>query len=331
MGIMDSLIFALEAVLPIIIVVAIGYLIKRIGLLTADMAKVINKLVFRVFLPVMLFLNVYKIESLEKIELDYIIYAAIATVLVFALCIPAVIFVTKQGERRGALLQACFRSNYALIGIPLAESLFGQEGVSVATVLSAVSIPIFNILAVVSLSVFGKGEQKPSVKKILLGIVKNPLIQSIFIGLVVLGVRTIFTQNGIGFRLTEIKPMFTVLDYLSRLATPLALLMLGVQFEFSAVKELKKEIIFGTMMRTVIVPALGLGIAFFFFRQAFDGAKFAALVALFATPVAVSSVPMAQEMGADHTLAGQLVVWTTLVSAVTVFLASFLLKLAGIF
>lgn len=327
---MDSLIFALEAVLPIIIVVAIGYLIKRIGLLTADMAKVINKLVFRVFLPVMLFLNVYKIENLADIELDYIIYAAIATVLVFALCIPAVILVTKRGERRGALLQACFRSNYALIGIPLAESLFGQTGVSVATVLSAVSIPIFNILAVVSLSVFGKGEQKPSVKKILLGIVKNPLIQSIFLGLAVLGVRTIFLQNGISFRLTEIKPMFTVLDYLSRLATPLALLMLGVQFEFSAVRELKREIIFGTLMRTVIVPVMGLGIAFIFFRH-FGGAKFAALVALFATPVAVSSVPMAQEMGADHTLAGQLVVWTTLVSSVTVFLISFLLKLAGIF
>ena len=324
------MIFALEAVLPIIIVVAIGYLIKRIGLLTADMAKVINKLVFRVFLPVMLFLNVYKIENLADIELDYIIYAAIATVLVFALCIPAVILVTKRGERRGALLQACFRSNYALIGIPLAESLFGQTGVSVATVLSAVSIPIFNILAVVSLSVFGKGEQKPSVKKILLGIVKNPLIQSIFLGLAVLGVRTIFLRNGISFRLTEIKPMFTVLDYLSRLATPLALLMLGVQFEFSAVRELKREIIFGTLMRTVIVPVMGLGIAFIFFRH-FGGAKFAALVALFATPVAVSSVPMAQEMGADHTLAGQLVVWTTLVSSVTVFLISFLLKLAGIF
>jgi predicted permease len=217
-----------------------------------------------------------------------------------------------------------------LIGIPLAESLFGQTGVSVATVLSAVSIPIFNILAVVSLSVFGKGEQKPSVKKILLGIVKNPLIQSIFLGLAVLGVRTIFLQNGISFRLTEIKPMFTVLDYLSRLATPLALLMLGVQFEFSAVRELKREIIFGTLMRTVIVPVMGLGIAFIFFRH-FGGAKFAALVALFATPVAVSSVPMAQEMGADHTLAGQLVVWTTLVSSVTVFLISFLLKLAGIF
>jgi len=328
---MDSLIFALEAVLPIIIVVAIGYLIKRIGLLTTDMAKVTNRLVFHVFLPAMLFLNVYKIQSLSDIQFDYIIYASVAIVAVFGLSVPAVMAVTKKGDRRGALLQACFRSNYALIGIPLAESLFGQAGVSVATLLSAVSIPLFNVFAVISLSLFGEGEQKPSVKKILLGIIKNPLIQSILIGLAALGIRALLVHNSVSFRLTDIKPVYTVLGYLSNLATPMALLMLGVQFEFAAVKELKKEILFGTLIRTLIVPALGLGIAYLFFRSSFDGAKFAALVALFATPVAVSSVPMAQEMGADHTLAGQLVVWTTLISAVTVFVASFLLKLAGIF
>ena len=328
---MDSLFFAIEAVSPIIIMVAIGYLIKKIGLLTADMAKTINKLVFRIFLPAMLFLNVYKIESLAAIKPDYILYAVIAIILIFALSIPAVMRVTDRGDRRGALLQACFRSNYALIGIPLAASLFGQEGVSVATLLSAASIPLFNILAVISLSVFGKGENRPSTKKILLGIVKNPLIQSILLGIIILGLRAVFVENDIPFRLTQLRPIYTVLGYLSNLATPLALLMLGVQFEFSAVSELKREILFGTLMRTVIIPLFGLGIAFLFFRTSFDGAVFAALVALFATPVAVSSVPMAQEMGADHTLAGQLVVWTTLISAVTVFIASFLLKLAGVF
>ena len=164
-----------------------------------------------------------------------------------------------------------------------------------------------------------------------MGIVKNPLIQSILLGILILVVRMVFVEHQIDFRLTDLRPLYTVLGYLSNLATPLALLMLGVQFEFSAVRELKREILFGTLIRTVLVPLLGLGIAYAFFRSSFDGAKFAALAALFATPVAVSSVPMAQEMGADHTLAGQLVVWTTLFSSVTVFVASFLLKLAGIF
>jgi predicted permease len=251
--------------------------------------------------------------------------------LVFAASIPAVMAVTRSGEKRGALLQACFRSNYALIGIPLAASLFGQEGVSVATLLSAVSIPLFNVLAVVSLSLFGKGGQRPRVGRILAEILRNPLIQSIALGILVLCLRGVTVEAGMAFRLSELAPLWKVLGYLSDLATPLALLMLGVQFEFSAVKELRREILFGTVIRTVLVPLLGLGVAFLCFRDAFGGAKFAALVALFATPVAVSSVPMAQEMGADHTLAGQLVVWTTLSSAVTVFVASFLLKLAGVF
>lgn len=328
---MDSLIFALEAVLPIVIMVALGYGIKRIGLVKADFAKIVNKLVFRIFLPVMLFLNVYKMEGIGSLSPTYIFYGAIAVVALFALSIPAVMAITKRGDRRGALLQACFRSNYALIGIPLAQSLFGQAGVSDATILSATTIPLFNILAVISLSIFGDGENKADVKKILLGIAKNPLIQAILLGLISLGIRALFIHYSVDFRLTDIKPVYSVLGDLSKLATPLALLMLGVQFEFSAVGELRREIIFGSIMRAIIVPVLGIGIAYVFFRDSFDGAKFAAIVALFATPVAVSSVPMAQEMGADHTLAGQLVIWTTILSAFSVFAASFLLKAAGVF
>jgi predicted permease len=94
---------------------------------------------------------------------------------------------------------------------------------------------------------------------------------------------------------------------------------------------MKREIIFGSLLRTVIVPVLGLGIAYLLFRDSFGGAEFAALVAMFATPVAVSSVPMAQEMDADVTLAGQLVVWTTILSSGSIFLSSYLLKLVGIF
>ncbi len=327
---MNSFLFAISAVAPIMIMVAIGYLLKKIKLANADIAKALNRLVFRVFLPCMLFLNVYKMDSIGEIDLGYVAYALIVLLVIFALGIPCVMLVTKQGARRGVLLQAVFRSNYALIGIPLAQSLFGEEGLAIATLLSAAAIPAFNILAVISLSVFGD-EQKVNVKKILLGIVKNPLILSVLAGVAALGVRALFIRAGISFRLTDIKPVYTVLGYLSNLATPLALLVLGVQFEFSAVKEMKKEIVFGTLARTVLAPALAIGVAFLFLKEQFSGAHFAAFVAMFATPVAVSSVPMAQEMKGDASLAGQLVVWTTLASALSVFFASWLLKLAGVF
>ena len=84
-------------------------------------------------------------------------------------------------------------------------------------------------------------------------------------------------------------------------------------------------------MRCLMVPVLGLGGVYLFFKSEFTGAHFAALTAVFTTPLAVSSVAMAQEMDGDAQLAGQLVIWTTLMSAITTFVASFLLKAAGVF
>lgn len=328
---MESLIFALEAVSPIIMMVALGYIIKRIGYVKQEHAEILNKLVFRLFLPVMLFLNVYNIETVSGLSYSYIGYTVISALIIFLVFIPIIMAVTKDNKRRGAMLQSTFRSNYALIGIPLAESLFGQAGAAVATLLSAAIIPTFNILAVIDLSIFRNNSTKASAKKIFLDIIKNPLIISIFLGIAALGIRTLFVNLGIAFRLTDIEPVFKVLKYLSSVATPLALLVLGIQFEFSAVSELRKEIIVGVFIRTAIVPLLGLGVTYLFFRDAFSGAHFATFVAVFATPVAVSSVPMAQEMDSDVVLTGQLVIWTTLFSAFTVFIASFLLKSAGVF
>lgn len=328
---MASFVFALNAVAPIIFMVAIGYVLKKVGLMNESFIRAGNKLGFRIFLPAMLFVNVYKIESLSGIDLGYIGYAMAALAVIFAVSLVSVLVFTKKRECRGVLLQSAFRSNYALIGIPLANSLFGDEGVAVATLLSAILIPAFNVLAVISLSIFSGDGKKPSAGGIILGIIKNPLIQAIVAGVAVLGIRTIFIQNGIDFRLRDVTAVYSVLEYLSEIATPLALLILGAQFEFSAVTSLRREVVFGTVMRTLVVPALGIGAAYLFFSHCFGGAHFAAFVAMFATPVAVSSVAMAQEMDSDDILAGQLVVWTTLFSTVSIFLASLLLRMAGIF
>ena len=329
---MDSFIFALSAVAPIVLAVIVGYFFKKIGMMDEDFAKKANKLVFRAFMPVMLFVNIYKM-SLSDVDLGFIGYCLIALFIVFALSIPACMMIAGKKDRVGVLVQAIFRSGYSLIGIPLAGSLYGDEGMMAATILSAALIPCFNILAVISLSALGNDSgEKVSPKKIILDIIKNPLIIGIFSALVCVAVRTfVLEPMGITFKLSNITPLFQVLQYLANLAIPLALLVLGAQFEFSAVAALKKEIIFGTLTRTVIVPALVIGVAFLFFREKFNAAQFATLVAAFATPVAVPSVPMVQEMGGDVTLAGQLVVWSTLVSALTVFLVTFLLRMGGAF
>lgn len=326
---MEDIIFALNAVLPIILTIAVGYVLKKIGLVSDDTAKKLNTLVFKVFLPVMLFLNVYKIESFDAIDPAYILYAVGITILIFLIGIPIIHLLFKDNKQRGVMLQCIFRANYALVGIPLAQSLFGDEGSIMASLLSAFIVPTFNILAVICLTVYSGDTKKISVKSILLGIIKNPLIQGIVAGLAALALRSLFVSRGISFRLSDITPIYKTLQNLSSVATPLALIVLGARFEMSAIPSLKKQIIIGTAIRVAIVPILGLSIALAINR--FTGAQFASLVALFCTPVAVSSVPMAQEMGADADLAGQLVVWTTIFSALSIFIASYILKSIGIF
>ncbi len=329
---MNSFIFAVSAVAPIVLMVVVGYMLKKIGWMNESFSKMANKLVFRIFMPVMLFVKIYAISDLSNLNYWFLGYTAIAILVIFAIAVPASFFITKQKNRRGVLVQAAFRSSYSLIGIPVADSLYGEKGAIAATLLSVVAIPIFNVLAVISLSALDNSKSKKvNVGKIILDILKNPLILGIAAGVIAIAVRMLLQRNGINFRLSDIGPLFKVLNYLSDLAIPLALLVLGAQFEFSAVASMKKEIIWGTVIRTVLVPALVVGVAYFFLRDKFAPEHFATFVSVFATPVAVPSVPMVQEMDGDVTLAGQLVVWSTLVSAFTVFLITLLLRLGGAF
>ena len=328
---MESFIFAINAVMPLILMVALGYILKRVGMIKPDFAKVANKLVFRLFLPSTLFLNVYKIGSAADIDIAYVIYALAAVLAVFLIMAPLTGLITKDARRRGVILQASFRSNFALVGIALASALFGESGVAAAALLSAIIIPTYNVLAVVALSLFSSGKEKPNFKKMAMALIKNPLIISTLLGLFCVLVRGPLSDVGVTFRLSDVKIVYKVLEYLSQMSTPLALIVLGVQFEFSQVGQMKREIISATAIRSFIVPAFALGIAYIFFGDKFAPEQFAALVAMFATPVAVSTVPMVQEMGGDTELAGQLVVWATLLSTVTLVGASFFFRAVGIF
>ena len=309
--------------------IVVGYFLKKINLLESEMAKKLNTLVFRIFLPVMLFLNVYKIQSFSEIDFVFVWYAIGMTILFFLIGVPLMGIIFKDNRQRSVMLQGIFRANYALVGIPLAESLFGLEGSIMASLLSAFIVPIFNILAVICLTIYSAGDKKPSLLGVIKGVAKNPLIQGIFCGFIALGIRAILVECNVDFRLSDITPVYKTLQNLSNVATPLSLLVLGARFELSAIPHLKKHIIIAVINRIVLVPFIGISIAIVLNR--FTGAQFASFIACFCTPVAVSSVPMSQEMGADADLMGQIVVWTTIFSAFSIFIASYVLRVIGIF
>jgi predicted permease len=366
---MDTFLFAVDAILPIMLLIALGYILKKLKFFSKEFLSRANKLCFAVMLPVLLFHNTYSIDNLAAINWAFIGYGVGMLLAITVVAFFVIVATEKDNSKRGVLLQCVFRSNYAIIGIPLATSLFGIEGSAAATLLSAFTIPVFNILAVIALSIFPKPLEtlqnsdypsaspvtvgsdalvtpkssdqpsaaptatrpsKYSAAGIIKGIVTNPLILGVAIGLICLAVRELFKNWGVEFRLYNMKWFKTTVGYLANTATPVALLVLGGQFELNVVARLKKQIVIGTVARCVFVPLIGLGVAYLFFPT-FGGEYFASYIALFATPVAVSSAIMAQEMGGDGDLAGQLVVWTTLCSAVTLFIAIVLFRAIGIF
>ena len=334
---MGTLIFSLNAVLPIILLVALGYLLNRIKILSDDFLNVGNKLVFKLFLPVMLFYNVYNIDSFSDINWWFVVYGSLVIVLIFGVSMLVVPLFVKRNDRRGVIVQAAFRSNNAIIGIPLATALFGLQGAAAASVLSAFSIPLFNALSVVALACFNRSaDEKVSGKKILKDIATNPLILAVAAGLVVLGIRALFVYLGWGFRIKSFKIgesnvtfIYTLIQYVANVATPFALIVLGGKFKFSAVKALWKHVTVVTVLRLVIVPVLALVLAHYIVPN-LGGGHIASYIALFGTPVAVSSAVMAKEMGGDDDLAGQLVVWTTIGSAFTLFAIIAVCKSCGL-
>lgn len=329
---------AVNAVVPIVILIVLGYFLKKKKFISEDFVKTGNKLVFKVCLPCMLFINVYNIESFAAIQWDIVLYAVLATFVIVILGLVTAVLTTDVKERRGVLWQCAFRSNFAIIGLPLAGALGSSDAMGVAAVLSAFTIPLFNILGVVALSVFLKKEEKGSnnVRDILLNIVKNPLIIGVVLGLVCLVIRSVQMEvfGEVVFALNKQTPfLYTALNNLKSIASPLALIVLGGQFEFSAVKGLFKEIVTGTVWRIVLAPLIGVGGAVLISSMGLLSCgvnEFPALIALFGSPVAVSSAVMAGAMDNDEQLATQLVVWTSICSVATIFLTVCVLMGAGL-
>lgn len=339
MGVLQIIFMAVNAVLPIIILIVIGYLLRQKGFISESFVKTGNKLVFKLCLPCMLFCNVYEIEGFSAIRWDIVGYCLIVVSVIFVLGLITAVITTSDEKRRGVLCQCTFRSNFAIIGLSLAGSLGGSEAEGVAAVVAAFSIPLFNVLAVIALSLFVSKSENGSggVKGIFLNIVKNPLIIAVALGLLCLTIRSLQMRflGEVVFALDrQTKFLYTAVSNLKAVASPFALLVLGGQFEFSAVKGMLKEIVVGTVWRIVLAPLLGVGGAVLLSKYtnllSCGVNEYPALIALFGSPVAVSSAVMAGSMGNDEQLATQLVVWTSLCSIVTIFLQVCILMAVGL-
>jgi len=334
---MDTLIFSLNAILPILLLISLGYILKRTHFLDERFLQIGNKFVFRVALPALLFYTIYSIEDLGEINWPIVIYAVISIIILFILGLILSFIFISDNRRKGVLIQSIFRANYAIIGIPLAQAIGGLQAVANVALISAIVVPLMNILAVISLTLFVKNENETRnpLLTTLISILKNPLILAIFVGLIVLKIRTyIPIDPGSGELVFSIENnltfLYTAIKWISQIASPFALIVLGGTFEFIVVKHLFRPIFIGTIGRIVIAPLLTLSLAVYLSKHTiffhFNQHEFPALIALIASPTAVSGAIMAKEMNNDEVLAVQYVVWTTTISIVSIFVIVYIFK-----
>ena len=308
---LDIFLFSANAILPILLVMLIGYWLHHVKIVNDDFIARANRLCFTVTLPIQEFVNIYNPEDVQLPSGRLVAFAVVSVIATVALLWIVIPMIEKDNRKAGSMIQAIYRGNFLLFGIPLATNLFGEEGVLPTAMLLPIAVPLYNALAVIVLSRFG-GEHKPKPKQVVKSILTNPLILAAAVAL------------GLSFLKIKLPVFLTkAASSVGVSATPLALMMLGAQFDVAKFKSTLRQTIFSSAMRLVIVPAIVMTIAVL---MGFRGPELGAILILFCAPTAVSSFIMARSMGCDGDLAGQLVVSTTFLCGFTLFLEVALLK-----
>ena len=312
---MENFVISVNAILPMFLVMALGYGARCLGWIHREEISNINKVAFRIFLPCLLYYNVYCSDLSGSFDPLLIAYAVGGVLLSFALALGYTLLMEKLPERRGVMIQGMFRSNYVIMGIPVATALLGADQLGTISIMIAIVVPIFKMLAIIVLEVF-RG-QRPKPLHVLGQIVKNPLVIASALGILTLAA---------GIRLPHI--LEQTIQNVSAIASPLQLFLLGAFFQFSGIRRYVRELTAVVAAKLIVFPALFLGLgALLGFRDA----AFVSLLGVFASPTAVNSFTMAQQMGGDAELAGDIVVVTSAVSMLTMFLWVFLFKSLGMF
>ena len=300
----------LNAVFPLIAMMLVGFVVRLTGLVNGKDVEKMNKVVFRVFLPVLVFKQVYNSDLANAIRPRLLLYAVLGVLA----AITAKLLIRNRSQR-SAVIQRIYRSNFAIIGIPIAQSLLNGADTGAVSVLLAVVVPMYNVLAVIILETYS--DKHDSVGHVLLDVAKNPLILGSLCGIIFL----IF-----GWKLPPL--IESVVNSMSGVGSPMMLFLLGAFFEFRRLKEHLYPLTVACVGRLVVMPAIFLLLGALL---GFRGVEFAALIGIFASSNAVAAFTMTQQMGGDAGLAGDIVVVTSTLCPFTIFGWSFLFKSLGMF
>ena len=309
----SNFILSVNAVLPMAVLMLLGMLIKHQGWQTQAELKRVNGVIFKVFFFFMLFNSTYH-ATVNDYRPRLLLYGIGAVLILWSVTWLFSCAVVKEPHTRGAMIQNLYRSNFVIMGYPVVVNMFGVENSGVTAMMVAVIVPLYNVLAVITLEYFRGGKLNPLV--MLKNVILNPMI---------LGFLSAAVIRLVGIVLPAF--MDKLVTQLGLMTSPLALIVLGASFSGMG-KPVWRNVCISVVGRLLVVPAVFLPLSYW---AGFRGIEFVTLLVMFGAPTAVISYAMAQLMDSDDVLAGNAVVYSTALSCFTLFCWIFLWKTLGAF
>lgn len=312
----DNIIFTANIVAPVFLVVALGYLSKRLKIINENFVEVTSKFVFNVSLPVFIFLKIINLDLSKALEFGQIAYIYSGTIITYLIIWFASIPFIKDGRNRGVFIQGAYRSNYAIVGLAIISNLLGSSALGKASIILAFVLPLYNVLAVIVLTIPLRKEKEVNLRSSLISIILNPLILAVIIAL--------------PFSYLKIQLPQMILStgtFLSDLALPLALVGIGGSLNLENIKKASGLAFTASLIKIIVIPVvLTYGAYLFGFR----GDDLGIMFVMFACPTAIVSFIMAEAMGANSKLAGNIVLISTIGSVITFAIGIIFLKSLGL-
>ncbi|GBD89169.1 putative transporter YfdV [bacterium BMS3Abin03] len=313
---LENIIFTTNIVLPVFLIILLGYFIKRVGVIKENFVDVISKFVFNVSLPAFIFMKISVLDLTAALDMGQIIFIYVGTLLVYFIVWGLSSLFIKDGRDLSVFVQGAYRSNYAIVGLAIISNLFGDEGLGKASLILAFLLPVYNVLAVIILTVPMRKIRKLNLKGTVQEIILNPLIIAVIVALP-------FSY----FKIELPSMLFTTGNFLADVALPLALIGIGGSLNIENIKRASTLAFNSSILKLIVVPAVLTYFAYLFGYRAMD---LGIMFILFACPTAIVSFIMAQAMGCNGKLAGNIVLISTLGSVVTISLGIVLFKQLGL-
>ena len=300
---MENLIFSLNATIPIFLMMLLGMLFRKLGWMDEVFAAKMNKFVFLVPLPVLLFEQLATVDFSEVWDIKFILFFFVVTAISITIS-TLISLLWKDRSVKGEFIQATYRSSAALLGIAFIQNIYGTAGMAPLMIIG--SVPLYNIMAVVVLSVFKPGNNsfdKALVKKTLKGIATNPIIIGIVAG---------FVWSALKLPMPLI--LHKTVSSIGATATPMGLMSMGATFEMKKATSKMKPTLVAVFMKLVGFCAIFLPMAALL---GFRNEEMIAILVMLGSATTVSCFVMARNMGHEGTLSSGVIMMTTLLSAFT--------------